>query len=73
VRHALNGATAAELMAWFGWKSISEAQRYIEDANRIKLAQSAGAKIIRGTEVGSPDGPVSQNDVQAIEIIGGSK
>lgn len=73
VRHALIGATAAELMAWFGWKSISEAQRYIEDANRIKLAQSAGAKIIRGTEVGSPDGPVSQNDAQAIEIIGGSK
>jgi integrase len=63
VRHALNGATAAELMAWFGWKSIGEAQRYIEDANRIRLAQSAGAKIIRGTEVGSPDGPVSQNDV----------
>jgi integrase len=73
VRHALNGATAAELMAWFGWKSITEAQRYIEDANRVKLAQSAGAKIIRGTEVGSPDNPVSQNDVQAIEIIGGTK
>jgi hypothetical protein len=49
----MNGATAPELMAWFGWKSISEAQRYIEEANRIKFAQSAGAKIIRGTEVGS--------------------
>jgi integrase len=73
VRHAMNGATAPELMAWFGWKSISEAQRYIEEANRIKLAQSAGAKIIRGTEVGSPYDPVSQNEIQAIDIIGGSK
>ena len=46
VRHALNGATAPELMAWFGWKTIGEAQRYIEEANRIKLAESAGAKMI---------------------------
>ena len=22
-------------MAWFGWKTIGEAQRYIEEANRI--------------------------------------
>jgi integrase len=73
VRHALNGATAAELMAWFGWKSIGEAQRYIEEISRVKLAHSAGAKIIRGTEVGSPYDPVSQNDVQAVDIIGGSK
>jgi integrase len=60
--HALNGATAPELMAWFGWKTIGEAQRYIEEANRIKLAESAGAKIISGTGVGSPLTPVSQND-----------
>jgi integrase len=59
VRHALNGATAPELMAWFGWKTIGEAQRYIEEANRIKLAASAGAKIISGTSVGSPSNPVS--------------
>jgi integrase len=70
VRHALNGATAPELMAWFGWKSIGEAQRYIEEANRIKLSQSAGAKIISGTAIGSPLHPVSQNDEQAIENIG---
>lgn len=25
VRHALNGATAPELMAWFGWKTLAEA------------------------------------------------
>jgi integrase len=62
VHHALNGATAPELMAWFGWKTIGEAQRYIEEANRIKLAESAGAKIISGTSIGSPLTPVSQND-----------
>ncbi len=45
VRHAMNGATAPELMAWFGWKTLAEAQRYIEEANRIKLAEAAGAKM----------------------------
>src|SRR5262249_35078881 len=48
VRHALNGATAPELMAWFGWKTIGEAQRYIEEANRIRLAESAAAKMRQG-------------------------
>jgi hypothetical protein len=70
VRHALLGATAPELMAWFGWKTIGEAQRYIEEANRIKLADNAAAKIIAGTDVGSPFNPVSQNEPQAIEKSG---
>jgi integrase len=48
VRHALNGATAPELMAWFGWKTLAEAQRYIEAANRIRLAESAGARMNAG-------------------------
>ncbi len=52
VRHALNGATAFELMAWHGWRTIGEAQRYVEEANRIKLAESAGARIIAGTSSG---------------------
>jgi integrase len=45
VRHALNGASAFELMAWHGWKTIGEAQRYVEEANRIKLSKSAGDKM----------------------------
>lgn len=45
VRHALNGASAFELMAWHGWKTIGEAQRYVDEANRIRLAESAGAKM----------------------------
>ncbi|WP_262048088.1 hypothetical protein [Bradyrhizobium sp. Bra78] len=64
---------APELMAWFGWKTIGEAQRYIEEANRIKLAESAAAKIISGTSVGSPSKPVSQIDDQPIESTGGAK
>ena len=53
VHHALNGATAPELMAWCGWKTIGEAQHCIEEANRIKLAESG---------IGSPQTPMSQND-----------
>jgi integrase len=60
VRHALNGATAPELMAWFGWKTITEAQRYVEEADRIKLAENAGAKIISATAIRSPLNPVSE-------------
>lgn len=41
-------------MAWFGWKTIGEAQRYIEEANRIKLAESAGEKIVSRTGTGKP-------------------
>ena len=41
----MNGVTAPELMAWFGWKTLAERQRYIEEANRIKLAEAAGAKM----------------------------
>lgn len=67
VHHALHGATTPELMAWFGWKTIGEAQRYIEEANRIKLAESAGAKLISRTAVGSPVDPVSQNEAQVVE------
>jgi len=71
VRHALKGATAPELMAWHGWRTIGEAQRYIEEANRIKLAASAGAKM--RTNIGPPSNPVGQNAAQPIVITGGEK
>lgn len=41
-------------MAWFGWKTIGEAQRYVEEANRIRLAESAGEKVRTGTGIGKP-------------------
>ena len=59
IRHALNGATAPELMAWHGWKTIGEAQRYIEEANRIKLADSAAAKMVLAEMRTNQEGQVS--------------
>ena len=34
------GASAHQLMAWFGWKSLKEAERYTRSANQKKLAGS---------------------------------
>jgi hypothetical protein len=60
IRHALHGATAHELMAWHGWKTIGEAQRYVEQANVLKLADSAAEKIISRTKIVSAVDPLSQ-------------
>jgi hypothetical protein len=57
-------------MAGFGWETIRKAQRYIEEANRIRLAESIGAKLISRTGVGSPVNPLSQNEAQPIENKG---
>jgi hypothetical protein len=53
VRLANEGATEHQLMAWFGWTSIREAERYTRKANRKRLAESAG-KLISGTSSGKP-------------------
>jgi integrase len=66
------GATDHQLMAWFGWTSISQAQVYTQSANRKVMARGA-AKLISGTGIGSPSDPVSQNDDQAIEITRSGK
>ncbi|HEY8248740.1 MAG TPA: tyrosine-type recombinase/integrase [Hyphomicrobium sp.] len=34
------GASAHQLMAWFGWRSLNEAERYTRAANQKKLAAS---------------------------------
>jgi len=60
IRHALHGATAHELMAWHGWKTIGEAQRYVEQANVLKLADSAAEKLISRTKIVSAVDPLSQ-------------
>jgi integrase len=52
-RLANEGATEHQLMAWFGWTSIREAERYTRKANRKRLAESAG-KLISGTSSGKP-------------------
>ena len=48
-RFANHGATALELMAWFGWKRIIEAERYTRAANRKALAQGMVWKLKKGT------------------------
>jgi integrase len=58
-RAADRGATTTQLMAWFGWKSSSEAERYTRHADR-KHASAALGKLISETEIGSPKTPVSQ-------------
>jgi integrase len=65
-RLADRGATTTQLMAWFGWKTASEAERYTRNADRKHAAASAG-KLISGTELGSPQYPVSQTDAQVLE------
>jgi integrase len=65
-RLADRGATTTQLMAWFGWKTASEAERYTRGADRKRAAATAG-KLISGTDSGSPEYPVSQNSTQPIE------
>lgn len=69
---AEQGATDHQLMAWFGWTSISQAQVYTKAANRKRMSQGA-AKLISGTGIGSPADPVSQTEDQPIENTGGGK
>ncbi|MBS0237755.1 MAG: tyrosine-type recombinase/integrase [Proteobacteria bacterium] len=39
------GATSHQLMAWFGWRSIKEAEIYTREANRKKLARTVASLI----------------------------
>ncbi|WP_271542139.1 tyrosine-type recombinase/integrase [Bradyrhizobium sp. CCBAU 45321] len=69
---AEEGATDHQLMAWFGWTSVSQAQVYTKAANRKRMARAA-AKLISGTGIGSPSDPVSQDAMQDIDIARGGK
>jgi integrase len=53
-RFADHGATAHELMAWFGWKRITEAERYTRAANRKALALGMVRKLETGTKTVKP-------------------
>ena len=39
------GATTTQLMAWFGWKTASEAERYTRGADRRRNAAAAGSSF----------------------------
>jgi integrase len=54
-RLAEAGATDHEIMAWGGWKTLKEVQRYTAAANRKRLALQAAGKIIAGTELANLD------------------
>jgi integrase len=53
-RLADRDATTTQLMAWFGWKTASEAERYTRTADRKRAAAAAG-RLISGTEVGKSE------------------
>jgi integrase len=50
-RLAEHGCTDHEIMAWGGWSSLKEVQRYTKAANRKRLAMQAAGKRKAGTEV----------------------
>jgi integrase len=53
-RFANHGATSHELMAWFGWKTLSEAERYTRAADRKVLARGVAEKLTTRTSSGKP-------------------
>lgn len=48
------GCSDHQIMAWGGWTSIKEVQRYTLAANRKRLAHSAAEKLATGTSSGKP-------------------
>ena len=48
-RLAERGCSDHEIMAWGGWTSIKEVQRYTKAADRKRLAQHAAKKLRAGT------------------------
>ena len=52
-RLAEHGCTDHEIMAWGGWSSIKEVQRYTKAADRKRLALQAARKLKDGPEVAS--------------------
>ncbi|MCL2714931.1 MAG: tyrosine-type recombinase/integrase [Alphaproteobacteria bacterium] len=54
-RLAEAGCTEHELMAWGGWSTLAEVQRYTKAANRKRLAESAREKLEAKTSTGKPD------------------
>jgi integrase len=55
------GATPHALMAWFGWRTLSEADGYTQEANRKHLAAEAG-KLITSTEIGKSEGQFAKSE-----------
>jgi hypothetical protein len=56
-----SGATA-ELKAWFGWKTSSEADLYTEAAERERAAANAAGKLKKRTSMGEPEKKFAQKE-----------
>lgn len=69
-RLAEHGCTDHEIMAWGGWTTIKEVQRYTKRANRKRLALSGAEKLKSGTPIGKPSEKVCQIDPQAVDKKG---
>jgi integrase/recombinase XerD len=73
-RLAEDGATAHELMAMSGHLSLSEVQRYTDDADRLRLADRAMAKKRRGqsenTDVTNIMAPLHKQRTKPLKIKG---
>ncbi len=54
---AMNGATASELNAIFGWSGTRMAAHYTQSADRARLASGAMAKLIDVPKAFAPNGP----------------
>jgi integrase len=66
-RLAEHECTDHQIMAWGGWKTLSEVQRYTREANRKRLARQAADKLETGTRVANLFAKVSQNGGKAVE------
>lgn len=51
-RAAEAGATAHQLMAMFGWRSLAEAERYTREAERKGMAKIGMGKLLEGVNAG---------------------
>ncbi len=54
-RMAEHGGTTHQLMSWFGWTSVSEAERYTKKADRARMNLSSADKLISRTEIVKPE------------------
>jgi integrase len=61
-RLAEHGCSDHELMAWGGWKTLHEVQRYTRAANRKRLAMQAAEKLKARTEVANLETRVAKKD-----------
>jgi hypothetical protein len=53
-------------MSWFGWRTMSEAERYTKEADRKRLAKEAG-RLITGTGIGKPETGFAKNDDKSLK------